>query len=348
MINPITSQIKNFTIYFAFWLLIALLHAGIIHLLYKFSLSLAILEAVIFNLIFAGLGLGIWYVVAFNNIAVKDWLRLFIHHMLVAILLVGIWLWVSQMMIRGLVNNTNYLLFLQQTIYIRFFIGFLYYLSLLLVFYSITFYSSLQEKMINEQRLNTLVKEAELKNLRSQINPHFIFNSLNSISSLTLSAPEKARDMVIKLSDFLRYSLRQEHKTKTTSLKNELENIERYLAIEKVRFGSRLLIDQKVAPECLDQEIPFYLLQPLFENAIKYGVYESIAPVTIQMECYLEQQELVVKVQNSYDPETVTRKGEGLGLANIKSRLKAIYGRPDLINLTDDGSNFRVQIRVPQ
>jgi len=182
--------------------------------------------------------------------------------------------------------------------------------------------------------------------LKSQINPHFIFNSLNSISSLTLSTPEKAREMIVKMSDFLRYSLVQENEQIT--LKDELDQINTYLDIEKIRFGDQLIFESAVDAECLNGQVPRMILQPLFENAIKYGVYESMEPVTIKLFCENMNCELSITITNNFDPETIIKKGEGIGLANIRQRLQLNYGNRDLLMTRLENDQFTVNLRIPQ
>ena len=135
----------------------------------------------------------------------------------------------------------------------------------ILTYYLFESLTNLSEKKAKEARLESLIKETELKMLRSQINPHFLFNSLNSVSSLTITDPEKARDMVIKLSEFMRYALSRKDE-QPVSFRSELENLRLYLNIEKVRFGDRLSIEENIDENCLEIKMPVMLLQPLYEN----------------------------------------------------------------------------------
>jgi two-component system, LytTR family, sensor kinase len=118
--------------------------------------------------------------------------------------------------------------------------------------------------------LKSQVREGELKMLRSQINPHFLFNSLNSVSSLTVTNPLKARDMIVKLSDFMRYSLSSRNEQPVT-LGNEMESLRLYLQIEKVTIRRKAQIEEEISPECLQALMPGMLLQPLYENAVNTG-----------------------------------------------------------------------------
>jgi LytS/YehU family sensor histidine kinase len=211
----------------------------------------------------------------------------------------------------------------------------------------VLYYEDLQLKLKNEAQLNHLVKEAELNALKSQINPHFLFNSLNSISSLTMTSPEKAQEMVIKLSDFLRYSLSHD-KNETTTLRRELENTERYLDIEKVRFGRRLRYQSNVPESCLDARLPNMILQPLFENAIKHGVYNSTEEVLVELRCAPNEDFLELHISNDFDPEATRPKGEGIGLKNIKNRLEILYKRTDLLEINFGKIEFEVILRIPK
>jgi len=231
--------------------------------------------------------------------------------------------------------------------YLMVFCGFFYYLVLVLVYYLIIYYQDIKEKLENEIRLRSIIKETELNLLKSQINPHFLFNSLNSICSLTIVNPSKAQDMIIKLSDFMRYSLSQADYSMTT-LKNEIENSIRYLEIEKVRFGHKLIYQNTIDPTSLDKLIPVMLLQPLYENAVKHGVYESTQQVNIDTTVVLLHNDLHISIKNDFDPDASSKKGEGIGLRNIKDRLKLIYHNSQLMTVLKQDTSFEVKLIIPQ
>ena len=190
------------------------------------------------------------------------------------------------------------------------------------------------------------MKETELKMLRSQINPHFLFNSLNSISSLTITDPEKARTMVVKLSDFMRYALSRKDE-QPVSLQSELENIRLYLDIEKVRFGEKLTTDETIDADCLEKKIPVMLLQPLYENAVKHGVYESTGGVRIKTEIKKSDKFLEITIENNYDISPSTRKGTGTGLLNVARRLELYYKRKASIDTTKNDGIYTVKLYLP-
>ncbi|MFQ5486807.1 MAG: sensor histidine kinase [Desulfobacterales bacterium] len=191
-----------------------------------------------------------------------------------------------------------------------------------------------------------MIKEAELKSLKFQINPHFIFNSLNSINSLTVTNPQKAGDMTIKLADYLRSTLSKNEQQKV-KLKEELDSVKLYLDIETIRFGDKIKYLESVQPECLEQTIPSMILQPLFENAVKHGVYESLENVEITFSCSLNQTFLKIQIENQFDPETEPRKGEGIGLRNIRERLEKTYSIHDLMKIEKENGLFTVKLFIP-
>jgi len=164
---------------------------------------------------------------------------------------------------------------------------------------------------------------------------------------LTLTNDEKAQDMVIKLSEFLRYSLHK-NQDRNTSLQEELQSLKLYLDIEKIRFGERLCLQEDIQKDCLQKELPHMLLQPIFENAIKHGVYESTEPVSIQVEGRCAPDLLTLKISNTYDTEAVAKKGEGVGLNNVRNRLRLVYGGGELLKIQRTDTTFTVILLIPQ
>lgn len=153
--------------------------------------------------------------------------------------------------------------------------------------------------------------------------------------------------MIIKLSEFLRYSLNQDSNQSMVSLKEELDHVKKYLEIEKVRFGEKLnFMEPNVDDTCIAWKVPVFILQPLIENAIKHGVYESTKPVdiSIQITCPLD---LIIRISNSFEPGGINKKGTGTGIKNIKSRLKLLYGNPDLLEVTKNQHTFVANLRIP-
>ena len=215
---------------------------------------------------------------------------------------------------------------------------------------SLLWYTQKKELEVEEhnKEVEKLATAAELSKLRQQLQPHFLFNSLNSISALTNSHPEKARFMIQQLSDFLRGTLRQEE-NHWNSLEKELEHLELYLEIEKVRFGDRLLTEINIEEGIGEWQIPALLLQPLVENAIKFGLYDTIGEVIIRIEAKGVDKMLRITIQNPYDADTAQPlQGTGFGLQSIRRRLFLLFGRNDLLQTKQTENSFITQINIPQ
>ena len=337
----------NLIIYSSLWIIIGLSQGIILHYVYNIDSYNAMADSLIFNGNYAILGLGITYIVGYNDLT-KSSIQFFLfNHLFAMIFLTGIWLGISYFFLTLLIEQSNYLLFLDKSITWRVINGLLFYTVIALINYALMYYDSFQKKNKNEVELKALVKEAELKSLKNQINPHFLFNSLNSISSLTITNPEKAREMLVKLSELMRYSLKTNHSDKST-LEVELGNIEKYIALEKIRFGDKLLFEKDIASDCCQMQLPNMILQPIFENAIKHGIYESTQSITIKVTCKSIDNVLLITVENNFDTEAKSTKGEGIGLDNIKKRLAIIYKSPNLLTTEIKSDIFTAKLLIPQ
>jgi sensor histidine kinase YesM len=188
-------------------------------------------------------------------------------------------------------------------------------------------------------------RDAELRALRAQLDPHFLFNSLNSIAGLTSTSPEKAREMCQLLADFLRQGLRLGDAARIT-LRREIDLIEQYLRIEQVRFGTRLALDVRVDPSTADTLVPPLLLQPLVENAVRHGIATLLEGGTIRVETRRAGDRIVVTVSNPRDAEA-GRRGTGLGLDIVRRRLAATFGDAAALTVEPTAGMFRAQLTVP-
>jgi two-component system LytT family sensor kinase len=204
-----------------------------------------------------------------------------------------------------------------------------------------------EESQQRETMMNELSKEAELTQLRQQLQPHFLFNSLNSINALVVSQPQKAREMVIQLSEFLRGTIRKDPQ-KWVSVSEELAYLRLYLDIEKVRFGHRLKINFEIEEGAESLQLPQLLIQPLLENAIKYGLYGVTEEASINLSISKNQNYLMISISNPYDSEVAPAKGTGFGLNSVERRLFLVFGRKDLLETKQMDSNFNVKLKIPQ
>ena len=258
-----------------------------------------------------------------------------------------VWLFYGKLALSLLFRDPAYHYLMNHSLAIRFSYGFL--ITSTVVLMSVIWYNWQEQKALEARRVEAerMAREAELFKLRQQLQPHFLFNSLNSISALIGPQGKEARRMVLQLSDFLRGTLKKEEHQWTT-LKEELHYLQLYLDIEKVRFGHRLNTAFQIAPEAEELQLPVLLLQPIVENAIKFGLYDTLDNITITIEAYRQDAELLLEVRNPFHPETAQPKGTGFGLSSIGRRLYLLFGRNDLLTSEAMDTTFTTRLRIPQ
>ena len=245
------------------------------------------------------------------------------------------------------VSDSEYIIFFNRSLWIRSSFDFLLLGCFTLV--SVIWYNW-QEQSEQEERkqdAEKLAKEAELFKLRQQLQPHFLFNSLNSINALIGSRPQEARKMVQQLSDFLRGTIKKEEHQWVT-LKEEMQYLQLYLDIEKVRFGHRLSTRIECDESLDEMKLPALLLQPVMENAIKFGLYDTVDEIEISLKAIKEENNLLITVSNPFDPETSAPKGTGFGLQSVQRRLYLLFARNDLLNTDVKENIFTTTIKIPQ
>lgn len=205
-----------------------------------------------------------------------------------------------------------------------------------------------KEAEIRNAEAEKMARDAELFKLRQQLQPHFLFNSLNSISALVVTQPAASRKMIQQLSDYLRSTLRKEEH-KWVSLAEELQYLQLYLDIEKVRFGHRLSTDISIPENAADLKIPALLLQPVVENAIKFGLYDTIGEITIKVKVTFKENTVWIRVENPFDASLSQPKtGTGFGLSSVQRRLHLLFGRADLLSTETREQQFITTIKIPQ
>ncbi|HMO60845.1 MAG TPA: histidine kinase [Ferruginibacter sp.] len=245
-------------------------------------------------------------------------------------------------------HNSYYLRILEHTGGLRFSFGFLMIVCatvLAMLWYT---QKEREEENLRKSDMERTAREAELNKLRQQLQPHFLFNSLNSISALTGTQPEKARHMIQQLADFLRGTLKSETQQWVT-LSEDIEYLRLYLDIEKVRFGHRLQPNILCDDAAMHMKLPAMLLQPIVENAIKFGLYDTVGNVEISIRAASVNNQLQVTVCNPYDEATALPvQGTGFGLASTRRRLFLIFGRHDLLVVSKEAHQFTAAITIPQ
>jgi len=189
-------------------------------------------------------------------------------------------------------------------------------------------------------------RDAELRALRAQVNPHFLFNGLNAVASLAGSDPARARTMCVMLADFLRRSLALGGRTEIM-LGEELDLADRYLAIERVRFGDRLRVEHDVDPEASRCAVPALLLQPLVENAVTHGIAHSLTGGAIRITVRRAAGRLDIALDNPADPDRPPSQGSGLGIANVRSRLASLHPRAMRVDSREEDGTFHIELSLP-
>lgn len=208
---------------------------------------------------------------------------------------------------------------------------------------------ALEEAKAHERQAleaRSLAQEAELKALRAQLAPHFLFNALHAVSALTASDPAGARETCLLLSAFLRRTLGFQAKARVP-LSEELALVRDYLAIEKVRFGERLRLEESVESGVLGCAVPPLLLQPLVENAVAHGIEGLVGGGAVRLEASASGQTVRIAVENAFDPEAKSRRGAGKGLSLVRDRLAAVFGPEAALTTADLGGRFRVELSLP-
>jgi hypothetical protein len=315
-----------------------------------FDLEIAFTDAIVSNI----LVYGCFLFAAFSfNYYLPPFIR-FIAICIEGLLITIVWVIICK---NGLIalfqKDESYALFWEQSMYVRGLIVWILTCDFCFVNSMISRMEKQQSSIEKEQQSFQLKKDAELFKLRQQLHPHFLFNSLNSINALIGQDAKQARVMVQQLSDFLRNNLKKED-DEFIVFQEELSDLKLYLSIEQVRFGHRLKISEMIGEECLSQKIPPFLLQPLVENAVKYGLYGTTGTVEIKIEAFVsgeDAKEILFRISNPFDPEAVSAKGTGFGLASIRRRLYLLFSRNDLLHIEQAGSSplneFIATLHIP-
>jgi len=225
--------------------------------------------------------------------------------------------------------------------------GVFLYLLAVALYYILLSNAATHEAEKREVEARLLARDSELKALKTQVNPHFIFNCLNSISALTSSDPATAREMCIRLAEFLRKTLGLGEKS-SIPLREELELVHAYVSVEQIRFGARLKFEEDTDPGALEQEIPPLLLQPLIENAIRHGIATLAEGGRIRLEIKnRDSGNLAIDIENNFDPEAPRRVGANIGLKNVRQRVDATYGNRSRFDVSSETGRFHVAIQLP-
>ena len=345
--HPILGRVDRLAVYLAVWLAACVLVAGVFT---RFGLgwveALALLVPLF--LVYAFVCLSAWYVSRASPLT-GSVLRVLVSSVLAAAFAGGLWLGLTNVWIAALGATATFGpavdRYARQVPFL-YALGVLLFLLSLAVHYVLLAFEAAQEAERRQLALEVLTRDAELRALRAQLDPHFLYNSLNSISALTASDAAGARRMCLLLGEFLRNTLDVSMRQRMP-LADELALAERFLSIEQVRFGARLQIAQRVDEDAAACLVPPLLLQPLVENAITHGIAQSLEGGVIRLDIARRGGRLTIVIENPCDADVAVTRAGGMGLANVRGWLEAMFGREASMDTRVHAGQFRVELHLP-
>jgi len=347
--HPILSNRRTLALYFAVWLSVTLLIEIPFIYTYKNQWVVFLLSDIPLSIFFAFICLSSYYLCRIFPIKITHWYNLLSLFLVAGCIATGVELligygWIQLIDSLKIASAVSPLY--EPWIAGIFTILVLIFLLVASLHYVIIGFERSSESERQTFELKLLAQDAELRALRAQIDPHFLFNSLNSISALTTSDSGKARTMTLMLADFFRKSLELGARNHIP-LHDELALILEFLTIEQVRFGGRLKVEQEIKEECQKVMIPPLLLQPLVENAVRHGIAHLVEGGTIRLQCERRVDRIVIQIQNPIDLDRPRRKGSGLGLKNVRSRLNTLYGNEARLDVEETNDYFQIKLSFP-
>jgi sensor histidine kinase YesM len=347
--HPFLKSLKSLFITIIFWLPIVV---GVIFLNNMMTKINFASSAV---LIFPGMMIELfilianWYICKVISIQRSDTLNIIFRHTIIAMLINAVWLLIIYSyaaFLDYLINGHSWSIYFKNSFPILVSTGLFFYFLASLFHYLVLALEKTKnmEQKILENHLTT--SQAELKSLKSTIHPHFLFNSLTALSTLTQTNASLAQKICIQLADFLRYSLKYSTNDKVT-IADELKHIENYLSVEKIRFGERLKIELSIEDETKYLLILPFILLPLVENAVKHGVQERIETTKLHISIEQNSHYLTVEVSNPYDMPANPPSGTGHGLSNLKKRISTEYGGKAQLIVEKNNYIFTVKLLIP-
>jgi len=300
-------------------------------------------------LFYALLCLSAWYPCRATPLGKVSFIRLLLTHLIAAGFMSFVWTQAGAALAYAVLSPEKFAaikLQFEPQVNAIFTVGVLLYLLSVAFHYVLIAMEDSRRAEAQAIEARVLARDAELKALKAQVNPHFLFNSLNSISALTSIDPARARDMCVLLGDFLRLTLGLGEKN-LVRFSDELELLQKYLAIEQVRFGDRLKMHEEIQEDSKVCLLPPLLLQPLVENAVKHGIAALPEGGDVRLAVQRQNGRLSILVENSWDPEAPPRRSGGMGLKNVQQRLEARYGRDASLRVSTEGELFQISLDLP-
>ncbi|HUJ32516.1 MAG TPA: histidine kinase [Candidatus Acidoferrum sp.] len=347
--HPILGQLRRLALYLLAWIPLAILLAYLFDVTGALSRGESVALAFPLCMIYAFICLSAYYSCRATPFDRSSISRLVLTHGTGALVASGIWIVLAKMVMYWLSRTTSFSGIderFSRQIPLLLGMGIVFYLLSINLYYVLMAMEASREAEARALHASVLARDAELKALKAQVNPHFLFNSLNSISALTSSDPAKAREMCILLGDFLRRTLGLGEKS-AIPLEEELSLVHSFLAVEKVRFGARIHMDENIDKNAMNVPVPPLLLQPLVENAVVHGIANLVEGGTVRVDVKASDGILSVVVENTFDPDAPPKRKSGVGLANVRQRLAARYGPQASMDVKAAGEQFRVAITLP-
>lgn len=347
--KPIKFTSRQHLVFWAGWIGFGLVLAGLLHV----KPGMPARNAIFFGIGISGIAqLSAWcatFSCKTAPLAKTPMWRLALTHLTAAVLLTLLWVKLTDVIARAMDNVTGWQGTYSHVTWrtgLIFGAGIFYYLLSVAINYALIAQRDSEKAQELAIESGIRAREAELAALKAQINPHFLYNSLNSISALTSIDPGKAREMCVSLADFMRMTLGMGEKG-VIPLAEELRLLEKYCAIERVRFGERLVLKENVEEDTKKCLLPPLLLQPLFENALIHGIAQMPEGGWVHLKAERNGERLSLTVENSWDPEAGSSRRNGVGLKNVQRRLEARYGSAAHLEASAEENVFRVRLQFP-
>lgn len=347
--HPILANQERLGVYLLGWLIFGIMLAAVLALPRDFSWTEALALSVPITIVYGAICLSSWYVCRVYPLQKTPFAQVLLVQTMAGILTILLWILIASGWVTILERALVLTAFGTRVISkapLLIGVGFILYGFTVAVHYLIATFEASKEAEQRELQSRIFAQDAELKALRAQINPHFLFNSLNSISALATQDPAAVRAMTLRLADFLRKSLRlgaQEF----IRLDEEISMSLSFLEIEQIRYGSRLQIAQKIEEVCKNCLVPPLILQPLIENAVHHGIAHMLNGETITLESAWRGSVLHIRIENPIDPDRPRNRKGGLGLENVTKRLRATYKDDAQLRTEEHDGTFCTDLWLP-
>jgi LytS/YehU family sensor histidine kinase len=346
--HPILGRLDRLAPYLAVWVVAGVLVAAVLTRL-DLAWGEALVLVVPLFLVYAFACLSAWYVCQALPLRGGSMVRIGASCGLAALTASAAWLAIARAWIVVLSLTPAFApasMRYEQKLPLLFAVGVLLFLLAITIHYALLALEAVRDAERHRFELEALTRDAELRALRAQLNPHFLYNSLNSISALTGADPAGARRMCLLLGDFLRSTLRVSGQDQIR-LADEIALADRFLDIEQIRFGARLQVDRHIDPAASGCRVPPLILQPLIENAVIHGIAGRLEGGVIRMDISRRNGSLSIAIENPRDEDAPANAVRGVGLDNVRRRLTVMFGRGARLETHAGPGSFRTQLDLP-